>query len=376
MRPLLWDDGTTWDNLNARWSDGGSYVLEPGDEGYVNNAPASGAGSGTKKSNAMNETLEPLKPLLAQAKGLRAGATLYQVAIGLHHHTSTTLNAAILKLEGDPAAAPGSNANKGSQLVYKLCADMKADAVAALGALSNGTVKTLLSGYRDTMKRVHGPKTNAGWQAAGFTGNTAVPTNHEERQTLLAAMRSYLAAKPEYASSLPQPTGPALEVTAAAALALMPTFQAAFDLVTTKETDEETCKGLRDADWDALYKEVSGTISEIRGLLAADDPRWEAFGLMIPAIPRAPELVPGLSLIPDGPTRLALGWEPAVRASYYRLFIKVEGVDADFRFLTRDKDLDHLIKNLTSGTTVHVYVVAANEAGEAPPSAIATAVVL
>jgi hypothetical protein len=376
MRPLLWDDGTLWNDVNARWLDSGSYVLEPGDDGYVNNAPATGATSGIKKGNAMNETLEALKPLLAQAKGLRTGAAQLQVAIGLHHHTATTLNAAILKLEGDPNAAPGSNANKGSQLVYKLCADMKNDAVAALGVLSNGPVKTLLTGYRDSMEDVHGRKMNAGWQAAGFSGKTAVPINHEDRQTLLAAMRSYLAAKPEHESSRLQPVGPALEVTAAAALALMPTFQAAFDLVTTKETDEGTCKGLRDADWDALYEEVKGAISEIRGRLAADDPRWEAFGLVIPANPRAPEPVPGLSLFPDGPARLGLSWDAAVRASYYRLFIKVEGVDEDFRFLARDKDLDHLIKNQTPGTTVHVYVVAANEAGEAPPSAIATAVVL
>ena len=63
---------------------------------------------------------------------------------------------------------------------------------------------------------------------------------------------------------------------------------------------------------------------------------------------------------------------PARRATYYRLFIKVEGVDADFRFLTRDYDFDHVFKDLLPGSTVSAYVVAANSAGEAPPSPTVT----
>ena len=31
MRPIFWDDGTRYDDVKARWSDGGSYLLEPGE---------------------------------------------------------------------------------------------------------------------------------------------------------------------------------------------------------------------------------------------------------------------------------------------------------------------------------------------------------
>ena len=44
MKPLRWDDGTRYDNVNSRWGDGGSYLLEPGDLGYVNTAPVTGGG--------------------------------------------------------------------------------------------------------------------------------------------------------------------------------------------------------------------------------------------------------------------------------------------------------------------------------------------
>jgi hypothetical protein len=298
-----------------------------------------------------------------------------QDVIGLHHHRDTTLNAAILKLEGDPAAAPGSNANKGSQLVYKTCEDAARDARSALKALSDGAVKTLLMAYRDVLERIHGRKHNAGWSAAGFTQNLRIPENHEQRQSLLAAMRSYLAANTGHEATLPQPSGPPLEVTAAAAQALGVTFQAAFDLVNTKEADQANCKNLRDADLRGLFDEVSGTTRELGGLLADDDPRWETFGLNIPANPNPPEPVSAATLTAVGTGREELAWPAATRATYYRLFLKVHGVDADFQFIKRDSDLDHTFTGLTPGATISAYVIAANPGGEAAPSPTVTKVV-
>ena len=253
MKPVTWDSGVLWDDPNLRWGDP-SYLLEPGDPGYVNTAPASGGTTAKKGTRTMNETPKNQNVLLALAKKIRAGAAALQDTIGLHHHRDTTLTAAILKLEGDPAAAPGSNANKGSQLVYKLCEDAAKDARSALKALSDGTVKALLDGYQDVLYRVHGRKHNAGWSAAGFTDGVSVPREHDKRQSLLAMMRSYLAANAGHEASLPQPSGPPLAVTAAAALTLGATFQAAFDLVSAKEADQANCKNLRDADLRGLFE--------------------------------------------------------------------------------------------------------------------------
>lgn len=374
MRPLRWDDGTRWNDPNARWSDP-SYVLEPGDPGYVNTSPATGANTTKKGNRTMNETPENQRVLLAVAKKIRAGAATLQDVIGLHHHRDTTLTTAILKLEGDPAAAPGSNANKGSQLVYKSCEDAAKDARSALKALSDGTVKTLLSAYRDVLERIHGKKHNAGWAAAGFTDGVSVPREHDKRQSLLAAMRSYLAANAGYEASLPQPGGTPLAVTAAAALALGTTFQAAFDLINSSEAEQANCKNARDADKKGLFDEVSGTIKELSGLLAADDPRWENFGLNIPANPNPPEPVTAVTLTAVGTGREELAWTAATRATYYRLFVKVDGVDTDFRFLKRDNDLDHTLTDLTPGTTISAYVIAANPGGEAIASPTVTKVV-
>ncbi len=79
MKPVTWDSGVSWDDPNLRWGDP-SYLLEPGDTGYVNTAPATpGGGSAKKKgTKTMNETPENQKVLLALAKKMRAGAASLQ----------------------------------------------------------------------------------------------------------------------------------------------------------------------------------------------------------------------------------------------------------------------------------------------------------
>ena len=118
-----------------------------------------------------------------------------------------------------------------------------------------------------------------------------------------------------------------------------------------------------------------GENQPIRVLLADDDPRWETFGLNIPANPNPPEPVASLTMTAVGTGREELAWPAATRATYYRVFIKIHGVDTDFRFLKRDSDLDHTLTDLTPGTTVSAYVIAANPGGEATPSPTVTKVV-
>lgn len=378
MKPIKWDSGVKWDSVNTRWSDP-SYILEPGDPGYVNTGPVPGETQPKKKQTAMsasNETPRNLKVLLALAHDLADGMTQLQATIGLHHHIDATLRPLILKLEGDPDAAVGSNANKGSQLVFKDSEKARDDAEAAVMALSDGAVKTLLSGYRTVLTGVHGNKFNAGWAAAGFTGNsTAVPRSHDARFALLAAMRAYLAAHSSYEGSLPQATGSALAVTAAAALALHTQFSNLREAVNTADGVVETCMGLRDADLDALYDEVSSAITEIRGQLAADDPRWETLGLNIPANPTPPVAVEALTVVAAGTGRELASWPHARRATAYRAFIKIDGVDEDFRAVERVQDLEYTYKGLTPGQTVSIHIVATNEAGDAAPSPTVTKVV-
>ncbi len=372
MRVIKYGDGTKFGDINARWGNP-SYVLEPGDPGYRVPPPEPGQISETKtnKSHPMSTNATPNNRiiLVALARKILAGQISIGASVGLHHHTDAQMDPIIKKLEGDPAAAAGSAANKGSQLVYRDCVDAAGDANDALGELSDTTVKAWLDGYRKVMEGIHGKKANAGWVAAGFAqGTTAVPRNHEARQALLNAARAYLAAHPTYEASLPQAQGPQLAITAAQALTLHTAMQAAFTLISSCEAQQASTKAARDADVEALFAEVSGTIAELSDLLGDTDARWEVFGLNIPANPNPPLGVATLTVTAAGTGRELAAWSYAVRAEYYRVFLKRVGVDEDFVNVADPKDLEYTFKGLPPGAAIEAYVVPMNGGGGGPAS--------
>lgn len=376
MRPILWGDGTKWDDPNARWGSP-SYVLEPGDPGYVPPSPPPPLPIQPKpRIMSSNATPQNRIILLSLAHRIHAGQVAHGVSVGLHHHTAAIMDTKIKALEGDPAATAGTPARSGSQLVFKNAGDATGEAQSALADLSDGPVKTWLEGYKKVLQGLHGSKASSAWEAAGFpAGTTAVPRQHDLRDALLNAASAYLSLHPAHEASLPQLSGPALAITSAEATALHNAMQAAKTLIDTRQSAQAAAKLARDADVEALYQEVSGTIGELGDLLSVTDPRWELFGLNIPANPTAPLGVASLTLTEAGAGRLLAQWPYAVRAEYYRLFLKRVGIDEEAVNIADPKDLGYTLKDLAPGTTVEVHVVPMNDAGAGPASPTVTAVV-
>ena len=65
----------------------------------------------------------------------------------------------------------------------------------------------------------------------------------------------------------------------------------------------------------------------------------------------------------------------AARAEYYRVFLKIAGVDEDFVNVADPKDLEYTLKGLTAGTTIEAYVVPMNDGGAGPASPTVSKVV-
>lgn len=371
MRPIRWNDGTRFNDLNARWGSP-SYVLEPGDPGYVIPPPPAGSISKPKtKTKTMSSNATPRNPgiLTALARRIHSGQAVHAASVGLLHHLPGLMDAAIKKLDGDPLAADGSAANKGSQLVYRECVNATLAAESALVTLSETVVKTWLEGYQRVMDGVHGKQANAGWQAAGFAaGTTGIPRTHDARYGLVRAARAYLAAHPNYQVTLPEKDGPGLAITQARALELQGLIDDANTLIDTSTSVQTTTKATRDADLAALYDEVSGTIAELRDELADDDARWELFGLNVPAHPNPPEGVGSLVLTAAGAGRVLFSWLYAVRAEYYRIFLKRVGVDTEFINVDDANDLEYIAKALAPGSTIEGYIVPMNTGGAGPAS--------
>ncbi len=146
-------------------------------------------------------------------------------------------------------------------------------------------------------------------------------------------------------------------------------------LIQSREAEQTSCRDARDADFNALRAEVSGVIGELRDLLTLADPRWELFGLNIPANPTVPEAIASLTVTALGTGQESAEWSYAVRMEGTRLFLKKVGIDEDFINIADPKDLDYLMKNLTPGTTISVFVRAHNAAGDGPASPTITKVV-
>ena len=362
MRPAILDEDFTFDDPNLYWGDP-SYILEPGDPGYVPVMPFTPLETQIHKHTmSSNPTPRNEKVLRSLAQDIADGLHTIEDVIGMKQNKEANIRPALAKLEGDPAAPAGSAARKGCLLVYEQCKTLSGDAQSALGALSDGAVKDFLQAASDVLSGILGGRWSNAWMPTGFPDHsTAVPRTQEKRFSLLMSLHNYFVANPTH--ELNQP--PHRVVTAAVADALHTQMSDARTAVNTASATQQIAKNSRDADVNALFDRISGTIGEAGQVLADDSPQWETLGLNIPAHPSPPEAVTDLTVSTAGPARLLAEWPRARRANYYRVFIQIVGTDADFRHLDNTDGLELLIKELPTGATVRVKVKSANDGGEA-----------
>lgn len=131
-------------------------------------------------------------------------------------------------------------------------------------------------------------------------------------------------------------------------------------LTTAKKTLADTLRTLR--------KRVRGLIVELGTLMADDDPRWEEFGLNIPANPSAPEGIEDLTLTALGGGKVLAQWPYATRMTGTRIMLKRIGVDDEPASAGTVAGLEKVLAGQTVGQTIEIFVIAYNDGGDAPPS--------
>lgn len=296
-----------------------------------------------------------LPQLFALAEDAADGAHTYEAAVGLKQNTETALRT-------DLAAARAAEADYGAAKGAK-------DALSTGLRIADSNVRAFLKAARAVFAQYLGESWSAAWEPTGFPNqSTAVPGTQEERLSLSASLKDYLTANPAKENA-------PLNVTAANASAQFTALSDARTAVNNGNTISGQKRDLRDLAVEKLKNRLRGLIAELGQLMGDTDPRWEAFGLSAPGTVERPDAPEALVVTSGGAGTLLADWAEARRATRYRVWLQIVGVDADFHTVATVTDSDATLTGLPTGKTVKIRVTALNDAGESIPSAEVEAVV-
>lgn len=296
-----------------------------------------------------------LQDLFTLAEDMADGLHAHEAAIGIKQNTEAVFRA-------DLTAAITAQTNHVAAQTAKV-----ALSTAVTVADSNG--KAFISTARNVLATYLGNGYSQAWDATGFPDqSTAVPGTQAKRQVLLQSLQNYFTANPAQEN-------PPLNITAARAGNLFAALSDARSAANDGNTDAGQKKNLRDAAEKTLRNRMSGLVSELGQLLEDTDPLWLAFGLNEPGATNLPDVADSLILTVGGTGTVLADWSDASRATRYRVFKQVVGVDATMVAAATVTDSDYTFTGLPSGKTLKVQIISANDAGQAAPSTAAEIVV-
>ena len=219
-----------------------------------------------------------------------------------------------------------------------------------------------ISDARKVLSKFLGNRWSAAWEPTGFPNeSTAVPASQEERMNLCRSLNEYFTANTAQEVA-------AMDVTAVIALARYTTLSDGRTLLAQKETAQGVKMKARDTAYDALRKLLRTAITELKRFLADDDDRLHTFNLNAPSDPVTPDAVESLALAMGAAGVIVASWERARRATRYRPFTQIVGVNEEPVAHDAVHDTTVNLPGFATGQTVKIYIVAANDDGEAPAS--------
>lgn len=307
---------------------------------------------------ASNPTPDNSDVARALADRMADGCHTHEVAIGIKQNTEAVMRAASLAMKNAQLDVGAAKANVGAM----------SDAL----KVADNSATTTLTNCRLRLVNLLGQFWSPAWEATGFPDqSTAVPEQQDKRLSLLDSLVSYFTNNPAKESA-------DLGATAAACTAAFTLLSDAREDHGNAKTNRGTKLALRDAAFKSLRKRIRGLIEELSTLIADDDPRWEDFGLTIPANPSAPEGIASLTAEATGGGKIHVEWAYATRMTGTRLLTKrTTGATLDDDFInagTAD-GLEKTLPGFTPGVTVQVKAVPYNEGGDGPASPVASVVV-
>jgi hypothetical protein len=211
--------------------------------------------------------------------------------------------------------------------------------------------------FRDLLKPRFGAKYSNAYQAIGLQGSMGMPRSVAKLTPVLEAIRAFMQAHEDMQNE-------PLNLTPAYVTTLLGDINTANNAVVTKNTSVKALLKVRRTAETKLTQRLRGLANELAQLIEPTDVRWLSFGFNLPGAIETPDKVENLQVALIGPTAVAMRWDAAARADYYRVWKKVLGVDEQPVAVGTPADVDFTLEGLPPGATVEIYVSAVNPGGE------------
>lgn len=193
------------------------------------------------------------------------------------------------------------------------------------------------------------------WAQAGFINTkTSVPRRVEERLGLALSLANFFTQNPSYQV-------PSMDITAAQAITLRTAALGAQQAVMTADV---TLKSKSDA-WDSAYTALTDSMRSLIKILEAtlddSDPRWLAFGLLMPSMNQTPGQPVNVTAHLDETGAIVVSCDAVPLATRYRWRMLRVGVETEYQLAARSVDPIGSISDVLPGQTVLIIVQAVND---------------
>ncbi|MDB6027902.1 MAG: hypothetical protein JWM68_4125 [Verrucomicrobiales bacterium] len=220
---------------------------------------------------------------------------------------------------------------------------------------------------RDIFKPRLGKQFGAPWSQLGMPDSLYFPRSAVALQPIVDSYATFLETNPSAEV-------PSLNITATYFATLFADLAAARSAVKSQELQVALTMQLRDEKAQQLRKRIRGVIDELHMLMEPLDPRWKTFGFNQPGAEQRPDAPENIQVVLVNETTAMIEIPSTPRASYYRVYKRVIGVDAEPVAIGSPSDTDFTQEDLPRKATVEFFVSAVNSGGESALSAPVTVV--
>lgn len=275
----------------------------------------------------------------------------FAVSIGLLHVSKAIFEAAVNEL------LAARDAHESAKVVL-------ATRRAALKVLMV-SAQEFITGAREVMKRQFGKRYTQAWDAAGFRNSLRVPRKADELQAMVQSWKTFFTNNAALEVEV-------LDLSAAYADTLLTNIIAAQTAINLQESAVNNLINIRNDKAEKLQHLVKTLFAELTVKLDPVAAEWLAFGFNKPGLKQTPAAPTGLAATLVSANVVSVKWNRSVRAEYYRVWLKVSGVDTEMVSVATPADRNFTIESLPPNAMVEIAVSAINNGGESAKSEIVT----